>query len=360
MRKHSIILYVVLITAVLVTAATAGKSRNDKYPAEVVFDEEYSVKKGGFLEVSVGDMDLEIKPGSENQATVKVTVSGPDMEKAIEYYEKMRFDVEISNNHLVVTTEPRRSWGMFDWNKYRRVGVLVEITIPSRFDVDAKTSDGDLTAEGLEGEIKLKSSDGDVDVSDMRGPLVSMRTSDGDVRATHVKADEIVMKSSDGDVDVKDFEGKDVTMTTSDGDISVREMDATEVTMGSSDGDIVVKSLKARSAQIRTSDGDVNAEISGEELRIKTSDGDINLEIDGTMAVNLSTSDGNVVLSAPADIKADISLRGSRVKLLGVEGFAIDGDVSSHHIAGKLNKGGPKVTVRASDGTVALDLRKDT
>lgn len=360
MRKHAIFLYVFVIAGITAAlAAGPAYTGSDKYPKQVVFDEEFRLEKGGLLEVNVGDMDVNITPASGNKGTVKVTVSGPDLDEAVEYYEKMRFSADASGNNLSVTTEPRRSWGMFEWNRHRRVNVLVEITVPEEFDVDAGTSDGDLRAERLRGEIKLKTSDGDVNAADLSGRLVSMRTSDGDVRAESVRSDEIVMKTSDGDVVAEDFEGKEATMTTSDGDITIKRVDVATVEIGTSDGDVIVKELKARSTQIRTSDGDVDAHVACESVRIKTSDGNINLKIDGSMSVDLSTSDGNIMLSGPSDLKADISMKGSRVRLLGVEGLAIDGDVSSHYISGKLNNGGPKVTVRASDGTVALDLRSD-
>ena len=107
--------------------------------------------------------------------------------------------------------------------------------------------------------------------------------------------------------------------------------------------------------EIKSSDGDVGAVVAGEELRIKTSDGDIDLKIDGNMTVNLSTSDGNIMLSGPAELKADLNLKGERVRVIG--GLNIDGEVGNHRVIGKLNNGGPKISARASDGTVALDLR---
>ncbi len=356
MTRRTISIYVLIIVSVAVVAlvGVAG-ARNDKYPTETVFDEEFSVKSGGLLDLSVGDMDVEISPGGKDGATVKVIISGPDLDKAREYYEKMNFDADVSGNKLIVDTQSRRSWVQFDWNKYRNVSVKVIITLPKEFDVDARTSDGDVTAQRLEGDIRLKTSDGDVDVSDLQGIELRMVTSDGDVVAHDINADNIWMKTSDGDVLAEDFEGDEIGLSTSDGDVTVTRMDAKIVGMSTSDGDITVKQLSANSTEIKTSDGDVSAVISGEELRIKTSDGDIDLKIDGNMAISLSTSDGNIMLSGPASLKADLNLKGDRVRVIG--GLNIDGEVGNHRVIGKLNNGGPKISARASDGTVALKLR---
>ena len=51
----------------------------------------------------------------------------------------------------------------------------------------AKTDDGDLAADGIEGDIELKTSDGDVDVGVLRGPTISLKTSDGDVTVDEIE-----------------------------------------------------------------------------------------------------------------------------------------------------------------------------
>jgi hypothetical protein len=360
MKKSSVSICTVLVTVVvLIWLSGAADALGDRraYPSETVFDEEFSVKPGGLLEVNVSDMDIEVAPGAKNRATVKVVVSGPDLDKALEYYEKLDFRADVSGNVLSVETRRSRSWISFDWSWKGRRGVKVQarITVPPEFDLDVKTSDGDVQAERIEGEIILKTSDGDVDVGELSGSLVRLITSDGDITADDLRSDRIWIKTSDGDLLATDIEGDDVGMATSDGDVTVKRLEAKSVEMSSSDGDIVVKGVDANSIEIKTSDGDVDVDASGKELRIRTSDGDIRLEIADNMSVYLTTSDGNITLNGPPDLRADLNLKGGRVKLVG--GVNIQGEVGTRRVVGKLNNGGPKIHARASDGTIALNLR---
>lgn len=360
MTKRSVFICSLLVAAVammgLVGAVGAFGDR-DRYPSKTVFDKEFSVESGGLLEVSVSDMDIEVITGSENKATVKVVVSGSDLDKALEYYERLEFEAEVSGNVLSVETSKSRSWVNFEWSWKGRRGVKVQatITVPPRFDADVKTSDGDVQAEGLDGEIRLKTSDGDIDVSELRGSLARLQSSDGDVTVTDISSEKLWGKTSDGDLLAVDLTCDDVDMATSDGDVTVKGLEAKTVEMSTSDGDILVKNLTATSIEIRTSDGDVDVSAAGEELHARTSDGDIRVQIGDNMAVSLSTSDGNITLNGPSDLRADLNLRGDRVKLVG--GLNIQGEVSTRRVVGKLNNGGPKIQAKASDGTIALKLR---
>lgn len=358
MKTSTIFLRAILpaVTGLVVIASASGAlGGRDKYPAETVVDEEFSVDSGGKLIVDVDDMNIRISPGESGRARIIVTVAGPNADRAREHFEKLNFRAEVLDGELVVQTDRRRTWMQFNWNKYRGVSVLATITIPRRFDMDVQTSDGDLRAEDIEGELALGTSDGDIDLEGLRGPSIRVKTSDGDVATKDLRSEQVWVKTSDGDLWAEDVHGDDVEMGTSDGDITVRGMEAKSVTVTTSDGDIKVRELKASSIGVRTSDGDVDLAASGDELRIKTSDGDIQARIEDEMSVSLSTSDGNITLMAPADLRADVDLKGDRVRLLG--GIKIQGEVGTRRVVGKLNEGGPEIQARASDGTVALDLR---
>jgi DUF4097 and DUF4098 domain-containing protein YvlB len=317
--------------AALLMLSTAGLEAGHAAGKEVVFDESYSMKPGGKLEATVGDMDILLKVGKSNEALVEVTVTG-DVDRMRERFEKMKFTAELDDNTLVIDTAEHRSWSVGWWGSGRG-GIHLTVTLPKSFDIYAQTSDGDISAGGFDGEIELKSSDGDILIDRLTGTRVHLTTSDGDISVDDVTADDILMHTSDGDLSAQRLQGESIKMKTSDGDVDAAKIDG-------------------RSISIRSSDGDVDVNVSGGELEARTSDGDISVTVDGKIALDLSTSDGDIVIQVPKDFGAEIELKGERVKLGGK--IALEGEVSKRHISGKLGEGGPTVRARTGDGSVSL------
>ena len=113
-------------------------------------------------------MDILLKVGKSDQARVEVVVTG-DIDKMRERFEKMNFTAELKGNTLVVDADQRGFRTVLWWGSSRG-SIHMTVTIPKQFDVYAQTSDGDISAGGQEGEIELKSSDGDITVDRLTGP----------------------------------------------------------------------------------------------------------------------------------------------------------------------------------------------
>jgi DUF4097 and DUF4098 domain-containing protein YvlB len=325
MNKRTRVMVMAVLIVLVAWTAHAGK--------EVAFDETFDVESGWKLEVEVDDMDVEVKPGGANEARVVVTLTG-DVEKARERFEESRFEVERDGETLVVETQRRRRWSWsWSWSSSSRTRIHVSVMVPEKFDVYAHTSDGDVVVTGVEGEVEVKTSDGEVELGDLKGPS-------------------IYAKSSDGDITADELNGKDINLRTSDGDISAERIESDRVSLHTSDGNVRVEKIEAESISARTSDGDLELSVTGKELKARSSDGDIEVTIEGNMALDLSTSDGDITIRAPSGLGADLDLKGEYVKLGGK--VTIEGDVSKRRITGILGDGGPKVRARTSDGKVSL------
>ena len=68
--------------------------------------------------------------------------------------------------------------------------------------------------------------------------------------------------------------------------------------------------------------------------------------------MDLTTSDGDIIIHAPSDLAADLDLRGEDVRLGGK--VTLEGDISDERVRGKIGNGGKKVRARTSDGRVSL------
>jgi DUF4097 and DUF4098 domain-containing protein YvlB len=324
MNTWSVFICVALAAVLSALPATAGET-------DVAFDETFAVENGWDLELSVSDMDVEIVPGKSDEARVKVTLRG-NIDKAADRFEDMNFDARLKGRTLIVETRERHSWSVNFWNS-GRWSIDVTVTIPEKFNMSIQTSDGNIDADGIKGDISLRTSDGDVSIGQLEGPSIYIKSSDGDLTADGLVAEEVELRTSDGDVRTEMIKAGDVVLSSSDGDVTAREVEAKQVS-------------------IRSSDGDLSIRLTGGDLRGKTSDGNIDVWIDGSTSVDLSTSDGDIVIHAPSDLAADLDLKGEDVRLGGK--ISLEGDISDDRVRGKIGNGGKRVRARTSDGRVSL------
>lgn len=182
--------------------------------------------------------------------------------------------------------------------KKAKVSVNYEIKVPTTVVVArVENSDGKIELRGTKGPSKLRTSNGKINVED----------ADGDIEA----------ETSNGKVDIEDVSGY-VSVRTSNGSIDI--------------------SGTAGISKVITSNGSINVEvpdIKGDEVEIKTSLGSIDLYIspDLNTDIEMSTSLGTVSYH-------DIPLVVSESKRT--------------HVEGKLGKGGPKIVVKTSLGSIDL------
>jgi hypothetical protein len=260
----------------------------------LVLEQHLPVRPGGRLLVDVHDADVRVTTGGGGTAAVQLYASARDEAWGRDVVERMRFAIDTENGDLIIEADDPHIEER-DWRRHHGVGVEVRVTIPTRFDADVRSGDGDISLGDLEGRVHLHSSDGDLHVGTLRGPEIKLRTSDGDVYAVGLEAPTILLHTSDGDVEARGVTG------------------ALEAATG--DGDIMLRLLGARETRVRSGDGDVTVYLAGP-------------------------------LGFELDLRAeDVSLD---------PGFRLDGSRSAGSLRGPLNGGGPVLAVRASDGTVRL------
>ena len=122
-----------------------------------------------------------------------------------EILDQMGFAVEARNGGLRITTAPQRHWD--GWKHRDNLGLGVEVTVPSRFDVDVQTGDGDVAIESIEGTVELHTGDGDISLAGVTGPQVKIQTGDGDVYAGDLDAESLRVQTGDGDIFIEELTG---------------------------------------------------------------------------------------------------------------------------------------------------------
>jgi hypothetical protein len=186
---------------------------------------------------------------------------------------------------------------------WHREQTQVTVDTPAQLSLEAKTSDGNVTLSGLQGELGLT-------------------TGDGDLTLDHVSGD-LRIKSGDGHVKITDAQGA---------------LDA------------------------RTSDGSLTVDGLFHALALHTSDGTLDLNLrQGTKLTESSSiqlSDGSVTIHVPQAFAADLDVHTSDGHVdctlpLTIEHFQSSGG-DGHDLHGKLNGGGTPLTIHTSDGNVKI------
>ncbi len=190
---------------------------------------------------------------------------------------------------------------------WHREQTRVTVESPAQLTLQARTSDGNVTLSGLQGDLSLTTGDGNVTLDRVSGNL-RIKSGDGQVRVT----------GADGAIDAH----------TSDGNLSV--------------------------------DGLFHA------LAIQTSDGTLDLNLrEGTKLTGASTirsSDGSVTIRVPQSFAADLSVHTSDGHLDCALPLTMDhylGGEQGHELHGKLNGGGTPLTINTSDSNVKIESLQD-
>ena len=186
---------------------------------------------------------------------------------------------------------------------WHREETRVTVETPAQLTLQAKTSDGNVTLSGLQGDLSLTTGDGNVDLDHVSGNL-RIKSGDGQVKITN----------ADGAIDA------------------------------------------------RTSDGNLSVDGLFHSLALHTSDGSLDVSLrEGTNLAGASTiqsSDGSVTVRVPRNFAADLNVHTSDGRVDCVLPVTMDHYQSGgegHELRGKLNGGGTPLTIHTSDGNVKIE-----
>jgi DUF4097 and DUF4098 domain-containing protein YvlB len=281
------------LLAVLPLSAQAKIVRN--------VEKTFAVQPGGNFKAATSGGDIVIKTGAGDQVRViaKQTIRASNDAEADELLKKLELTIAQEGNDVVATSKYASKIGGVSFGIWPPVSVDFEVTLPASFNVELKTSGGDIVCGDLQGKA-------------------AANTSGGDVMLGHI--------------------GGEVQVHTSGGDI-VLEQAAGSAKLHTSGGDIKVGSV-LNTLDASTSGGDVSARLSGGlkgDCSLSTSGGDIRAVVDDNAAFQLDAS------TSGGDVEAyHLTLTIER------------GGHGKSKLAGKVNGGGPILKLRTSGGDIDI------
>lgn len=300
-------------------------------PDDFSFRNTYKISSPAEMSISTSDGFIRVNDHKSENIEVFFIVTKNNKIQDVDLDElEDHLDVDIisSNNRLEIKIRHRESSWKINWRD--RYNVSMQINAPSRTTCNLRTSDGNISLSGFQGEQVCKTSDGNIDVEHIVGNL-SARTSDGNINAL-------------------DIQGS-AELSTSDGKIIAANVDG-DTRIVTSDGNIYLESING-DTDAKTSDGNIVFENMRGELIAQTSDGDIRGDLDQlTNKLYLKTSDGDISVSVPDGVGMDVRLKGEDINTR-LEDFS--GKTGDHLVEGKIRGGGIDVELVTSDGDINLN-----
>lgn len=263
----------------------------------------FTVADAPDLRVSTFDGSIEIRSWDRREVLVEIEKRGATKEavdglQIVATQDGRRIDVEVK----APKTESFSGIGL-----YHTASARLVVTAPRRTDVSARSDDGSIRVDGLEGRIELRTGDGSIRVRDVDGEFV-LNTGDGSITVSAARG-QLEADTGDGAVDVSGALDR-VKLHTGDGSIVYRAEPETRM---------------AADWEITTGDGSVT---------LYLPDG-LDAEVDAHTGDGSVRSDLNVLTGVEADDRGDE-------------------ERSRRSLRGRLGEGGHRLRIRTGDGTIRL------
>ena len=271
--------------------------------AQILREEKRFVTRGTpELHLSTFDGSIEIRSADTSDVVVQIEKRGPTRE-AVEAL-TVTSSQEGSRVRVEVKHPPEASLTTFGFARSASAKLIV--TAPRRTNVVARTGDGSIHLQGVEGRVELRTGDGAIRVADVRGDLV--------------------LNTGDGAITVEGAEGR---------------------------------------LDLDTGDGGVNVECKLAAVKMHTGDGSIVYRVEPGARMSedwdISTGDGSVALYLPASFNADLHAHtgdGSiRTELASSAEGGEDRRRDKQTLRAQLGEGGRRLRVQTGDGSISLRRR---
>jgi DUF4097 and DUF4098 domain-containing protein YvlB len=325
--KHLLTISSFLVVSALSAAAATEENIHETRPA----------KPGGKLVVDVDFGSIDVAPGDNDKVVLDAhrKIEASSKEKEQEYLAVAPIAITTEGDRVIIRAiRKHESLGSQFWQMMRhtRTEARYSIRVPANFNADLNTAGGDISANGLTGNIKVGTSGGDLNFAQIHGDIHA-DTSGGDITA----------KGCDGITNL-DTSGGRIEVTGGRGNLSA-DTAGGAVTVLNRVGDTKVESSGGK-LRLGNISGKLNAETSG---------GSVSAILPSPVAgdVRLETSGGSITVLTPSNAALTIDAEtsaGSVRSDLPISRISAESD----SLKGTMNGGGTKLVLRSSAGSIEI------
>jgi DUF4097 and DUF4098 domain-containing protein YvlB len=298
---------------------------------------EIDTAPGGKLVVEVDFGSIDVAAGADNKVTLeahrKIDFGSESKEK--EYLASS--PITLSKEGDVITIRSRGKREHWNFLGHCDMDAQYIVHVPKKFTPTLRTDGGTISVTDIAGDVKAHTSGGGMAFARLEGAL------DGE--------------TSGGAIEAEDCRGK-IDIETSGGRIKVANGNGS-LNAHTSGGSVEVRNFSG-DTEVRTSGGGLFLEKIAGKLTGKTSGGGIRASIPGALVgdVKLETSAGGIELAVPASATFTIDAKtsvGEVVSKLPIQTT----DANREHLRGTLNGGGKSVHLSTSAGNITISAPRE-
>ncbi|MDB6020557.1 MAG: hypothetical protein JWQ04_414 [Pedosphaera sp.] len=320
----------------LILATSSGLTAEEG--AEKTITKSFAAAPGGALKVDLDGGDIQVLTGDQNTVEVVVErqVTGGTEKQAASLLKSHKVTFTQDGKEVRVEASKTKKRG-FSFRSKPNLSVRVRVTVPRRFNVSLNTDGGTIQVSDLQGTVDARSSGGDLSFTKIEG-AVAGHTSGGNVKAAGC-TDKLEVQTSGGNILLRDYSGTSATADTSGGNVDVHSC-AGKLQVKTSGGNIVIDGFSGPGVYADTSGGAITFGLDQQpegDCWLHTSGGNITVRLPENIAMNLiaATDGGNVTTAIPV-------------------AATVQGKLQEGKLEGKMNGGGPVLSLRTSGGDIRV------
>jgi len=168
------------------------------------------------------------------------------------------------------------------------------------------------------------------------------------------KKSDLDMRSTNGKIDIYDIEGEVCSITTNSS-INIQNISG-DANARATNGNIVVSDIRG-DIKANTTNGKVDVKKVFGNIDAQSTNGSIYSEIVEVYTLkemHFKTTNGGITIYIPKDINVDFDARTTHGKIYTDFPILIQGEINKTHIAGKINKGGPLIYLKTTNGGIKI------
>jgi DUF4097 and DUF4098 domain-containing protein YvlB len=315
-----------IFTLALLAAAPVFATADD------VIKKGFNVADGGTLRLDADFGDVTIVSGGTGVAVEIIRdADGREGEERLREH-KIEF-TQQGNDVIISTPNDRHDEKWFRWFDWSDFEVKWNIRVPKNYNLHVRTSGGSIELDNVGGAVDASTSGGSIKTGRLGG-IATLRTSGGSITIDGAAA-RVDARTSGGSIRIGD----------TDGPCDVR----------TSGGSITLARVRG-SVVARTSGGGISIEEATGSVDASTSGGSIKAKLSGQLLADskLSTSGGGITVSIAPNVAADLDARASGGGVSSDVPITVQGTMDDDELRGKINGGGPKLTLRTSGGGIRV------
>ena len=299
----------ILRTAPLLAIATFGSAcvvSVDSQGQIVREEKRFTVTGTPEVHLTTFDGSIEIQAWDKAEVAIDIEKRGATREVV----DGLEVKSSQTGNRIELEVKRPRAESFSGLGFHQSASARLIVSVPKDVNVVAKSGDGSITIERVNGRLELRTGDGSIRASDVSG--------------------ELILDTGDGSVTVDGAQGR-LEVDTGDGGVNVTGR-LTSVKLHTGDGSIVYRA-------------EPGTEMS-DNWEITTGDGGVTLYLPSGFGAELDAHTGDGSIRNDLDVAGQIESNNDEDKE--------DKEESRRTLRGRLGAGGKQIRVRTGDGTIRL------